>query len=108
MAVSTIKGIENATWNVASTFTYTKKNGVVYIFGKGQGQSSDVIPTGTPKTIGTLPTDCRPSTEIAFAAVDRTNSNNAMLGAVKKDGTVTLVSDGANASYWSYNVSFPL
>ena len=88
-----------------STIKYKRDGKIVSV----SGTSSGVTPltVNTWNSLGTLPSECRPSTEILFVGMERTNAR-AILCRIEENGAISAFPEVSNTNLWYFLATYTL
>lgn len=102
--------LEDTGWiNLGSNARYRKKSGIVTITGNSDGELSIPKFDGTI-TLGTLPVDCRPDSNILSVATSKASTGYLLQVRVFPAGQVSITNLNPNsaATYWGFSLSYPV
>ena len=102
--------LEDTGWiNLRSNSRYRKKAGIVTITGNSDGEIAIPKFDGTI-TLGTLPENCRPDTNILAVATSKASTGYLLQVRVFETGQVSITNLNPNstASYWGFSLSYPV
>lgn len=107
MAISKIPYNGDTSWTALNSYVSVKKMGnIVTVIGKCAGNVT--LTKDIWNGVGSLPTGYRPSQEIPFVGMNRQNTPYAMMGKITTEGSIEMMPEMTNTSYWLFEVSFPL
>lgn len=102
--------LEDTGWiNLGSNARYRKKSGIVTITGNSDGELPIPKFDGTI-TLGTLPVDCRPDSNILAVATSKASTGYLLQVRVFPTGQVSITNLNPNSdvAYWGFSLSYPV